>query len=138
MAITLEIVTPESIVYSETVDSVKLPTRSGEIGILPGHIPLLTMIDPGELEVNKGGELTYLAVDTGFAQVYSDKVSILTEAALDVKGIDPEEAAEAVARAQEALEAARHNVDIPPEEMERLESQAKFAMAKEMSKRRRS
>jgi len=48
MALTLEIVTPEARVYSDTIDTVVIPTTSGEIGILPGHIPLLTQIEHGE------------------------------------------------------------------------------------------
>ena len=88
MPLILEIVTPEEIVYSETVDSVVLPGVEGEAGILPGHIPLLTMLKPGELIVTKGGEKIVLAVDKGFAQVLGDKVSVLAEGAIDIKEID--------------------------------------------------
>ena len=54
MPLTLEIVTPEAKVYSDTIDSVVIPTIEGEIGILPGHIPLLTQVEHGELRVTKG------------------------------------------------------------------------------------
>ena len=72
MLLLLEIVTPEKKVYSGNADSVVLPTVEGEIGVLPGHIPILTMLDPGELEVSVGVKIEYLAVDKGFAQIYGD------------------------------------------------------------------
>ncbi len=53
MALTLEIVTPEARVYSDTIDTVVIPTAQGEIGIRPGHIPLLTQVEAGELRVTK-------------------------------------------------------------------------------------
>ena len=49
MPLTLEIVTPENRVYSDTIDTVVIPTTEGEVGILPGHIPLLTQVEHGEL-----------------------------------------------------------------------------------------
>jgi len=55
----LEIVTPEKVAYSDDVDSVVLPAVEGEMGVLPMHIPLMTMIKPGELVVKKGSELRY-------------------------------------------------------------------------------
>ena len=57
MSLTLEIVTPEAKVYSDTIDCVVIPTVEGEIGILPGHIPLLTQVDDGELRVSKGSDI---------------------------------------------------------------------------------
>ena len=82
MPLTLEIVTPEARVYSETVDSVNIPTVDGEVGILPGHIPLVTQVDHGELRVTKGTTTQFLAVGGGFAQVSGDKVSILADSAI--------------------------------------------------------
>ena len=136
MALKLEIVTPEAIVYSESVDSVVLPTRQGEVGIQPGHIPLLTMVEPGELQVMKGSESTALAVDKGFANVRHDQVSVLTEAAIDVSAIDLSAAAEAQKRAQEALETAEAE-GLDPAEIERLESVSRFAIAQQLAKSKR-
>ena len=67
MPLTLEIVTPESRVYSDTIDHVVIPTVEGEIGILPGHIPLLTQMADGELRVTKSGQTEFLALGGGFA-----------------------------------------------------------------------
>jgi len=69
MSLILEIVTPEAKVYADTIDSVVIPTVEGEIGILPGHIPLLTQIESGELRVTKGNSIQWLAVGGGFAQI---------------------------------------------------------------------
>mgnify|MGYP003344481759 FL=1 len=74
MPLTLEIVTPEGRVYSDTIDTVVIPTVEGEVGILPGHIPLLTQVQSGELRVSKGSETLFLAVSGGFAEVQADRV----------------------------------------------------------------
>ena len=61
MPLTLEIVTPEARVYSETVDSVVIPTVEGEVGILPGHVPLMTQVGAGELRATKGSKTELLS-----------------------------------------------------------------------------
>jgi len=136
MPIHLEIVTPESIVYSETVDTVVLPTTSGEIGILPGHIPLITELKAGELAVTKDGALDLLAVDVGFAQVHADHVSVLTEAAIDIEDIDLASAEEAQKRAEEALKRARDVEDFDPDEIEQPEAKVRFAMFQQIAKKK--
>jgi len=82
MPLTLEIVTPEARVFSDTVETVVIPTVQGEIGILPGHIPLLAQVESGELRVTKGRPYHTLAVGTGFVQVEGDLVSVLAEHAI--------------------------------------------------------
>ena len=62
MPLILEIVTPEARVYSETVDTVVIPTVEGEVGILPGHIPLVAQVGAGELRATKGNVTQYLIV----------------------------------------------------------------------------
>ena len=136
MPLILEIVTPEEIVYSETVDSVVLPGVEGEAGILPGHIPLLTMLKPGELIVTKGGEKIVLAVDKGFAQVLGDKVSVLAEGAIDIKEIDLTAVGEAQARAEKALAEARAK-GLDPAEVEKLETIVSFSIVQKLAKKRR-
>ena len=84
--LSFEIITPTGIVYqAENVNSVTLPTTSGELGILPGHIPLTAEIEPGEIDVETSAGTTKLAVDKGYARVLADRVSVLAEAAIDVK-----------------------------------------------------
>ncbi len=134
MSLTLEIVTPEARVYSDTVDTVVIPTVEGEIGILPGHIPLLTQVELGDLRVTKNGVVHHLAVGGGFVQVEGDRVSVLAEHAMKEELIDESAVEKAVARAQEAL-ATKEKLD--PAEVERLEGVVRFAVAQLAVKRRR-
>lgn len=138
MALTLQIVTPEKEVYSQKVASVVLPTREGEIGILPGHIPLLTMLEAGELQVTLGeGNMEYLAVDKGFAEIQGDQVTVMTEAAIDIEHIDVSEAEEAQRRAEAALREAEDS-GMDPDEVERLEAQVRFSIAQQLAKKKRA
>ncbi len=134
MALTLEIVTPEARVYSDVIETVVIPTVEGEIGILPGHIPLLTQVEAGELRVSKNGRTEYLAVGNGFAQIAGDKVSVLAESAIDEAKIDEDAVAKAQARAEEAL---RTRESMDPAEVERLEGVVRFSIAQLGVKRRR-
>ena len=134
MPLVLEIVTPEARVYSETVDSVTIPTVDGEVGILPGHIPLVSQVDHGELRVLKGNTTQLLAIGGGFAQVSGDKVSILADSAITEEKIDEHAVEAALKRAEDALKAKE---TMPPAEIERLEGVVRFAVAQLGVKRRR-
>jgi len=134
MPLELEIVTPEARVYSDTIDSVVIPTVEGEVGILPGHLPLLSQVDHGELRVTKNGLTTYIAVGDGFAQIASDKVSVLAEHAVTEEHIDEHAAEEAIKRAQADLEASKH---LDPDESAHLHSLIRFAGTQLALKRRR-
>ena len=136
MPIQLEIVTPEEKVYDETVDYVTLPTVQGEIGILPGHIPLLAGLQPGEIKLTAGGNTENLAIDKGFGQILGDKVSVLTEGAINVEQIDLSAITDARSRAEKALaEAAKMGMD--PAEVERLETIVRFSIIQRLAKERR-
>jgi F-type H+-transporting ATPase subunit epsilon len=134
MALTLEIVTPEARVYSEAVDTVVIPTVEGEIGILPGHIPLVAQVGAGELRATKGNVTQLLVVGGGFAQVSGDKVSILADSAITAEKIDENAVADAMKRAEDALKAKE---SLPPAEIERLEAVVRFSVAQLGLKRRR-
>ena len=136
MSLLLEIVTPEKKAYSGGADSVVLPTVEGEIGVLPGHIPILTMLNPGELVVSADGKIEYLAVDKGFAQIYGDKVSVLTESAINIEEIDLSAVEEAQARAEAALEEAEKS-GMDPAEVEKLETIVRFSLAQKLAKQKR-
>lgn len=88
----LEIVTPTKTAYAEQVDEVTLPGHNGELGILEGHIPLITLLKPGELvAVHKGAERAF-AVGSGFAEVLFDRVRVLVDACSGSDEIDVEHA----------------------------------------------
>ena len=134
MSLTLEIVTPDALVYSDTVDTVVVPTVEGEVGILPGHIPLVAEVDHGELRVSKGTAVQLLAVGGGFVQVSGDKVSILAESAIQEEKIDEHAVENAMKRAEEAL---KEKGTLEPAEVERLEAVDRFAVAQLGVRRRR-
>ncbi len=134
MTLTLEIITPEKKVYHEAVNETVLPTLEGQIGVLPGHIPLITVIVPGEIEAIHNNQRVFLAVDKGFARVFGNTVSILTDAAIEVTDIDLSKVEEAQKRALEALEKAKGQKEIDPVEIEKLESIARFAVIQRLIK----
>jgi F-type H+-transporting ATPase subunit epsilon len=105
MAITLklEIVTPDAKTYSDDVELVTLPGVSGEMGVYPLHVPLMTQIVAGEVRVEKGGKEILLAVGDGFAQITGTRVAIMTDMAIRAENIDEVKAEEAKKRAEARL-----------------------------------
>ena len=99
----LEIVTPEAKTYSDDVDSVVIPGKDGELGVLPLHAPLMTQLEPGELRVLKGGQELRLAVGEGFVEITPEMVAVLTDMAVKESDIDESAAEEAVRRAEQAM-----------------------------------
>lgn len=135
--LTIEIVTPEKKVYTAEAKSVIVPTTTGEIDILPGHQPLVTQVEPGEIAVESAnGSVEHLAIDKGYAEVIGDRISVLTEAAIDVQAIDLSAVEAARERAEQALaEAEKENLD--PAEIEQLENLVRFAIVQRLSKQKR-
>ena len=76
----LDIVTAERVVYSEDVDAVIAPGVEGQLGILPHHAPLMTMLQAGELVARKGGQEEIMAISGGFLEVRPDRVIVLADA----------------------------------------------------------
>ena len=99
----LEIVTPEAKTYSDDVDSVIIPGIDGELGVLPLHAPLMTLLEPGELRVLKSGQELRLAVGEGFVEITPEKVAVLTDMAVKESDIDESAAEEAIRRAEQAM-----------------------------------
>ena len=104
MPLLLEIVTPERLAFSEDVDSVQVPGIDGELGILPHHTPLVSLLGVGELKIRKGGSEESFAIAGGFLQVRPDKVVVMAETADLASEIDLEKAQQARAEAERALE----------------------------------
>jgi len=133
MPFRLEIVTPEEKSYSDEVDGVVIPGVEGELGILPSHVPLMTMLHPGELRVTKDGVETRMAIGQGFVEITQDHVNILTDMAVEADNIDEAEAEEAVKRAEEALQE-KFSSD---EEQATVEASLQKSLARLRVKRRR-
>ena len=126
----LEIVTPEKKVLSEAVDSVTIPTASGEVGILQNHAPLISSLKAGVLAYTKAGATERMVVSGGFVEVSQNNVSILADVAETADEIDVEKARAELGEMQKELGAAKGSLDETEAERERLETaQARLALA---------
>lgn len=113
MQLSLKVVTPERIVYEDTVDSVSLMTEMGEITILPNHVPLVSNLRSGEVRLKKNGEESYLVASTGFLEVRpGNQVVILADTAERVEELELEKIEEAKERARKFLTETRHKDDV--------------------------
>jgi F-type H+-transporting ATPase subunit epsilon len=122
MTTRLEIVTAERVVFSDDVDVVVAPGVEGELGILPHHAPLMSMLLPGELRVRKGGEELYLAIAGGFLEVRPDRVIVLADAAERAEEID-------IARAEAAKRRAEERLKVHPPELDVARAEAALRRA---------
>lgn len=129
----LSIVTPESLVFAGAVDSVVLPGSEGQLGVLPGHARLVTLLQPGELSYRLGGQDHYLVVGDGFIEVTQEKVIVLTDLAAKEREIDENLEEQALARAKKALAEADHT----PEEEAAVRATIAKSTAKLAFKRKR-
>ncbi len=129
--IKLEIVTPEKKVFDETVDSVTVPTATGEVGILPNHAPLISSLKSGILSFANKGASEKMVVSGGFVEVSTNKVSVLTDIAEKADEIDVEAARAEREAAQKVLSGAFSGTEEEFEvEKERLErAQARISLA---------
>ncbi len=118
MPLKLEIVTPESRVFSDDVDSVVLPGTEGEMGVLPAHAPLVTMLKPGELRFSRGGKTEEFVIGEGMVEVTGSTVRVLTDIAMNEAAIDETHVQEALARA----EARMKESDLGAEEIASVEA----------------
>ena len=101
--ILLEIVTPDRSLIREEVDEIQLPGSEGYLGVLPGHTPLLTTLQVGELWYRVGQEKHYLAIAGGFVEILPERVTVLAQIAERAQDIDINRAEEAKRRAEERL-----------------------------------
>ncbi|SEA36607.1 ATP synthase F1 subcomplex epsilon subunit [Desulfuromusa kysingii] len=104
----LEMVTPYKRVLSEEVDEITAPGFVGELGLLPGHTPLLTTLKVGELTYKKGSETYHIAVNWGYLEVENETVTVLVDTAEPADEIDLARAQAALGRAEDALKTLSH------------------------------
>jgi F-type H+-transporting ATPase subunit epsilon len=112
MPIQLEIVTPERLAFSDTVDAVVVPGSEGELGVLPHHAPLVSTLGVGELRIRKGGQEESFAIVGGFLQVRPDRVVVMAETADMASEIDVEKVEAARREAEQALQSADGPADL--------------------------
>ena len=132
----LEIVTPEKMVFSGEVSAVLAWGVEGQLGILPHHAPLMTMLQPGDLVIKKGTEEDTLTISGGFLEVRPDKVIVLADACERAEEIDETRAEEAKRRAQETLKEARTPVDLAAAEASLRRSLARLKAVQKIRRRR--
>jgi len=100
-----KIVTPDGVIYEDDITQVSIPTETGEITILPKHIPLVSVLKAGEMRIKKDDYVVELAVSTGILEVRPNgEISVLAETAERAEHIDIERAEEARKRAEKLLE----------------------------------
>ncbi len=123
----LVVVTPETEKIARTVDGVTLPGGKGEVGILPGHLPLMSTLDVGILRYADGGTETQIAVNRGFFEVIDDEVRVLTETCETPEDVDEGRAEAALKRAKDRLDQAAREDSI---DVDRAAAAVKRAMAR--------
>lgn len=108
----VSVVTPDGPVYESDVEMVSTKAQTGELGILPGHIPMVAPLKIGAVRLKKGGSTEIVAVSGGFLEVRPDQVTILAQTAEKSEEIDLERALRAKERAEQRLqERKQENVD---------------------------
>ena len=130
MPLTLEIVTAERVVYSEEVDVLVAPGVVGELGILPSHAPLLTIMQPGRDSGRQGGRADLHRRQRRFLEVIGNKATILADTAERAEEIDEARAEEAVKRAEERISSAASAQDLERALASVRRSQARLKVAR--------
>ncbi len=132
--ILFDIVTPERLVFSEEVDEVIVPGVQGEMGFLPGHLPLLSGLQIGQMVLKKEGKEFHFAISGGYVEIHEDHVILLAETAERADEIDVERALASKAKAEEAL---RKTEDSAAHDFMMAELRLKRALTREEVAKRR-
>lgn len=133
--LTLELVTPDRDVVRQDVDEVQIPGSEGYLDVLPGHTPLLTTLQVGELWFRQGTEKYYVSVALGFAEVLPDRVTILAQLAERAEDVDIDRAREAQRRAQERLSKSVVDVDAERARISLMKALIRLQVASKISTR---
>jgi F-type H+-transporting ATPase subunit epsilon len=136
MTLKLEIVTAERTVFTDAVDIVIAPGKDGELGILPQHAPLMTILNSGELIARKSGQEYLLAISGGFLEVRDDRVIVLADSAERAEEIDIARAEAARKRAQEALSHPSSQMETARAEAALLRALARIQVADRRKKKK--
>jgi len=126
----LRIITPERTFYEGDVDMVEFNTTEGEIGVLPGHIPLTVIVKPGILTITEKDGEKEAALHSGFAEILPDGITIIAEIIEWPEEIDEHRAEEAMNRAKERLASKPPETDIARAETALLRAMARIEVLK--------
>jgi len=131
----VEIVAAERRVLEDDVDEIVAPTPDGQIGILPRHAALLTLLVPGEMRLKKGDQETVLAIGGGFLEVADNRVTILVDSAERAEEIDIARAEEARRRAADRVQSRGREVDLDRAQMALGRSMARIRVVERVRQR---
>lgn len=126
MPLTLRVLCPDQSVFDGVADEVILPSTTGQLGVLPGHVSLLTAVDVGVLRLREGNRWTAIALMGGFAEVESDEVNVLVNAAEPANSIDANKAQQELDIAQQAVTSFEGKGNSP----EKVKAQQSFQKAR--------
>jgi F-type H+-transporting ATPase subunit epsilon len=126
MSLTLRVLAPDQSVFDGNADEVILPSTTGQLGILPGHVSLLTALDFGVLRVREGNGWQSIALQGGFAEVDADEVTVLVNAAELGSSIN----ADAAGKELDAATAALAKLEGQPSSTEKIKAQQELARAR--------
>lgn len=135
--IQVEVVSAEESIFSGPAKFVALPGEAGELGILPGHVPLITRIKPGAVRIEKAdGEEEFVFVAGGILEVQPKAVTVLSDTAIRGKDLDEAKASEARKAAEEALKNAKSEVDLAKAQSELAVMAAQIAALRKFRQKR--
>lgn len=126
----LRVITPDRVFYESAVEMVEFNTTEGEIGVLPGHIPLTVIVKPGILTIHEAGQEKQAALHAGFAEILPDGITILAEIVEWPEEIDETRAEAAMRRAEERLHSRTPETDIARAETALLRAVARIEVLK--------
>jgi len=121
----VKLIAPDGIKYEENASSVSLPTRDGQITVLPGHVALITLLKPGEIVIHNGEKTHEVATEGGVAEITGTEIKILADTAEDAQSLDELKILEAKKAAEKRLAAAKDDVEF---------TDAKAALEKQIAK----
>jgi F-type H+-transporting ATPase subunit epsilon len=130
----LEIVTPDRAVVHEQVDEVQIPGTEGYFGVLPGHAPLLALLQVGQFWYRRGTEKTYLSTGTGVVEVMPDRVIVLAQTAEKPDEIDVNRAKAALQRAEQRLASKPRDLDLERAHLAVLRAMTRLGVATRKSR----
>ncbi len=131
MSFKLNIVEPDGVFYEGEADMLEFNTTEGEIGVLPGHIPMTVILKPGVMTIYEiGGEEKRAAIHAGFAEILQDKVTVLAEIAEWPEEIDTARAEAAMERAQDRIQEKAPGTDMVRAEAALLRAIARINLVK--------
>jgi F-type H+-transporting ATPase subunit epsilon len=135
--IQVDIVSAEQQIFSGPADMVVAPGESGELGILPEHVPLLTRVKPGTVRIRKeGAEEEVIYVSGGMMEVQPDRVTILADTSVRAHDLDEAKAMEAERLAKEALANKAGAIDFAKAQAELAEAVAQLSAIRKLRGRR--